>query len=195
MRNFGKRLQQAREYYNMNKKDFANMIGLAPSTVGRYESGEYDIMLGTVMDISDKLHINPAWFLGLVDDMYYEFDTSYKKIPIIKNLKKLPLMSLENYISYEITRNDNNADFGIYMKDDSMCSLFKPNSLVLFEKKETAENGDIVAVLDGKNINIRRYYKYGNQIVLREEGNKIIDNEVNEVEIIGKAISSSSEVE
>jgi SOS-response transcriptional repressor LexA len=195
MRDFGKRLQQAREYYNMNKKDFANLVGLAPSTIGRYESGEYDIMLGTVMDIAEKIHINPAWFLGLVDDMYYEFDTSYKKIPIIEHIKKAPIMSPENYNGYEITKSDNNAEFGIYIKDDSMSSVFKKNSLVQFERKDVAENGDIVAVWDGENIIIRRYYKYGNQIVLSEEGNKIITNEVDKVQINGKAVSSSSGVE
>jgi SOS-response transcriptional repressor LexA len=195
MRNFGKRLKQAREYYELNKKDFAKMIGLAPSTVGRYESGEYDIMMGTMMDIAEKLHISPAWFLGLVEDMYYEFDATYKKIPIINHVKKLPLMSAENYSGYEITRSDSTADFGVFMKDESMNKTFKQNSLVLFEMKDTAENGDIIAALDGESIDIRRYYKYGTQIVLREEGNKIIANEVDKVQIIGKAVSSSSEVE
>lgn len=195
MLNFKGRIRELRDYYGMNKSDFAKKLNVAPSTISRYESGSIDVTVGAISEISNKLKINMAWLLGLDDNMYAE-DVSYKKIPILGSFKKLPVFDFTNFDGFEVLRNTYKVDFCIKVKDESLIRAFiKSNTVVYFKKQDTAENGDIIAVLFEDNILIRRYYKYGKQIILKDEGVKSNQIETDTVMILGKAVNYLSEVE
>lgn len=178
---FSERFKEAREYFEMNKVEFARYLEIAPSTVTRYESGSMDIAIGAIEKISSKLNINMAWLLGLDDNMYC-VEVPYKKVPLLAYVKKLPVMDFENFTGFEIISEKYKADFCIKSNEN----------IIFFKKQVTAENGNLVAILDNMNLTLRRYYKFGSQIVLRDDINGL-DMPVDKVIIIGKAVLTLTE--
>ena len=65
----GKRITQAREEAGLLKKQLAEKIGKAPSTIGRYESGKFGrISIAEIEMIAKVLNVNPAWLHGVSED-------------------------------------------------------------------------------------------------------------------------------
>lgn len=61
----GKRIKYARELRNTTLDDVAQIVGVAKSTVQRYETGKIQtIKLPVVESIANALNVNPAWLVG-----------------------------------------------------------------------------------------------------------------------------------
>lgn len=66
----GKRIQIRREELRMNLGDVAKEVGVAVSTIQRYEKGKIEkIKLPVIEAIAKALRVNPAWLLGETDQM------------------------------------------------------------------------------------------------------------------------------
>jgi SOS-response transcriptional repressor LexA len=194
LKDFGRRLEEARNDLGLNKKDFAKMIDMAPSSITRYENGEMDISVGTVKSIAEKLNISAAWLLGL-DDNKYDANVPYKKIPIINQARIMPYMSFENFDGFEIVKSGRGVDFCVKMNDDGMTRAgIKAGEMVFVKRTTEAESGDVVCCVEGRNVIIRRYYKHGKHAALIEEGSNTNEKELGESVIIGKAVFTTSEV-
>lgn len=61
----GRRISQARENANLTRKELANKVNLAASTIGRYEHGEIEnVKIPVIKAIAMELHVNPMWLIG-----------------------------------------------------------------------------------------------------------------------------------
>lgn len=70
----GKRIEEARILRDMTRSDLARLIEKSPSTITRYERGEFKkISTGEISLISMKLNVNPLWLEG--KDVPMEFTT------------------------------------------------------------------------------------------------------------------------
>jgi len=58
VKGFGERFKEVRIDLGLNKKEFAKMVEMAPSSVTRYENGEMDITVNAVKKIAEKLGIS-----------------------------------------------------------------------------------------------------------------------------------------
>ena len=64
----GQRIIQAREAANINKKELADKVHVAPSTIGRYEDGTIKkVSIPLIQAIGMVLNVNPMWLLGKSD--------------------------------------------------------------------------------------------------------------------------------
>ena len=62
----GKRIQSRREELGMNLGDIAKEVGVAVSTIQRYEKGKIEKMkLPVIEAIAKALQVDPAWLLTL----------------------------------------------------------------------------------------------------------------------------------
>lgn len=69
----GQRIRVARKEKNMTLQDIANDIGVAKSTIQRYENGLIEnIKLPVLEAIARSIGIDPAWLLG--KSQYKEFE-------------------------------------------------------------------------------------------------------------------------
>lgn len=70
----GKRLKYARnDLRNMTLQDVADAVGVARSTVQRYETGKIEnIKLPVVESFARALQVNPSWLIGQSDTMILE---------------------------------------------------------------------------------------------------------------------------
>ncbi len=65
----GSRIKSERESQGMTLKDVADKIGVATSTIQRYEAGAIQkIKLPVIEAIAKNLGVNPAWLVGKSDD-------------------------------------------------------------------------------------------------------------------------------
>lgn len=71
----GKRIHMARELRNATLDDIANDIGVAKSTVQRYEKGLISKpKIPVLHSIANSLEVNPAWLVLKSDDMVITYD-------------------------------------------------------------------------------------------------------------------------
>lgn len=95
----GNRIKQARDIRNMSLQDIANSIGVARSTVQRYEKGTINkIKLPVVESIANALNVKPDWIIGKTDIM-----TEYKK-PVKTDIRLQKI--LDSYNSMDNTGKD-----------------------------------------------------------------------------------------
>ena len=60
----GERIAEIRKYNRVSQTDFADKLGKSLRTVQKYESGEIDIPLSTLADISKVLNTTMNYLLG-----------------------------------------------------------------------------------------------------------------------------------
>lgn len=66
----GKRIRIAREQAGINKKELAKRINVSPSTISRYESGDFDrVKIAILKSIAEATNVNPLWISGESENM------------------------------------------------------------------------------------------------------------------------------
>ena len=61
----GNRIKEARQMRSMTLDDIANDIGVAKSTIQRYETGKINVpKIPVVLAIANSLRVNPSWLIG-----------------------------------------------------------------------------------------------------------------------------------
>jgi len=66
----GERIAERRKALGLTLDDIAAEIGVAKSTVSRYESGNIEVLkLPVIEAIARVLHVDPAWLVGKADKM------------------------------------------------------------------------------------------------------------------------------
>lgn len=115
-------------------------------------------------------------------------------IPIInKIVDGIPILSKENIedtfsLPVDFIKHDREL-FMVRVLDDSMINAgIRESDLVIIEKGDKAENGDIVAVVIYGYINIKRYFRERDHIRLQPENDAMEPLLTNECNIIGKLV-------
>lgn len=98
-----KRILQLRKENGMSMEEFGKKVGVAKSTVFRWESGDIDTMKNDqIKKIAEVFHVSPLWLIGV--DVPKEPQTSKEK-EIIRSisdkllwLKKKDLEKLDKFI-------------------------------------------------------------------------------------------------
>ncbi len=217
----GKRLKYARdEVRNMSLQDIADAVGVARSTVQRYEAGKIqNIKLPVVEAFARALKVNPEWLICKSDEMELSASIDFtmplasniipmpatKKIPLIGTIACVkPILATENIESYVDMDCDIHADFALRCKGDSMVNArIMDGDIVFIRKQATVENGEIAAVLidgfDENEATLKRVYISKDKIRLCAANPKYSDlvffeEEMNSVRIAGKAVAFLSGV-
>lgn len=65
----GQRIEQRRKELGLTLQDVSLEVGVAASTIQRYEKGRFDkIKLPVIEAIAEALNVNPSWLIGQTDD-------------------------------------------------------------------------------------------------------------------------------
>ncbi|MGE7840700.1 helix-turn-helix domain-containing protein [Lysinibacillus sp. NPDC093712] len=65
---FSNNIKYLRKTKNLTQKDFANILGLAESTIGMYERDERQPSLDVLIDICTKFNVSSDFILGIETD-------------------------------------------------------------------------------------------------------------------------------
>ena len=203
----GKRIQQRRDELGLNLGDIAKEVGVAVSTIQRYEKGKIEkIKLPVIEAIAKALQVDPAWLLCQTDRM----TVSSVEVSSISNLIPLPqtyriplvgeiacgspILAEENVEEILEIPQHIKADFALRCHGDSMIGVhIHDGDIVYIRQQPDVDNGSIAAVCIENSATLKRVYKYPDKLVLspanpQYEPLVYTGDELSQVRILGKAV-------
>ncbi len=170
----GARIRQRRQELGLTQGDVAAAIGVAVSTVQRYETGAIDKLKMPVLDaIARALQTTPAQLMGTPQPTHPAGAMPYRpmhRIPILGRISAgLPLYADEHIEGYTYTDLNGGAEyFALRVSGDSMNALrMNDGDLLIVRRQDIVDNGDIAVVLvDDEDATVKRFYREGDRITL-----------------------------
>ena len=133
--------------------------------------------------------------IEIIDDSfnYLRTEAEITSIPVIGTVAAgQPLLAVENvtdYFPFPADLLPNEETFILKVKGDSMINMgIYEGDYLIVEKKNTANNGDIVVALVDDSATVKRFYKEDGHYRLQPENDYMEPIIVDQVEILGKAI-------
>ncbi len=216
----GNFLKLYRENKNLSQRQFATICGVSNGYISLLEKGvnpktQEPIMpnIATLKIIANAMGMSLNELFERVDDMPVDLTNEFKStdypysisniIPLPET-KQVPLLgtiacgepilaneNIEDYVSMPVFIN---ATFALRCKGNSMIGArINDGDIVYIRKQETVENGEIAAVLIDNEATLKRFYKYGDTVVLRAENPDFSEltyknEEINTIRVLGKAV-------
>ena len=206
MEKFAERLRIAMEARNLKPSELAELANLPKSSVSQYLAGMYEAKSKGIYKLAQALNVSEAWLMGLEVPMSNDMalvknPIDVVKIPVLGKISAgVPIMAEESFEGYALApSNQIKADkeyFYLRVQGDSMNLKCPEGSIVLVEKTNYLDNGDIgVVAVNGYNATIKRFKQEDNLIILEPMSTnpmhtvQIYNIKEIEIHILGKAIS------
>ena len=206
----GQRIKARRIEMGYTVDQLAEILGKNRATVYRYESGDIDDMPTKVLEsVAKALRTTPARLMGWSDDADYSWlknrddihsiDTA--SFPVIGEIAcGEPIVMNEEREVYVDASARIKADAILVASGDSMIGArIYDGDIVFIKFQPEVENGEIAAVAINDEATLKRFYKFGDSIVLRAENPNykdiIIDaSSTDTIRLIGKAVAFQSDL-
>lgn len=162
----GKRIKTVRAEKEMSLDDIAVEIGVAKSTIQRYENGKiHTPKLPVLHAIANALNVNPAWLIGTSDQKNILHSTTAVRIPVLGRVAAgIPISAVTDIIDWEEITPEMAADgeyFGLQIKGDSMEPRICNGDVVICRQQEDADDGDtVIALINGEDATCKKLKKY-----------------------------------
>ena len=213
----GQRITSRRKELDLTLADVAMELGVAKSTILRYERGDFDkIKLPMIESIARAIKVNPEWLIGKSEnkEIPVRYPGNITPVPKMNHIPILgtiacgePILAEEN-IEGEVDLPEYiHADFALRCKGDSMINArIHDGDIVYIRQQPTVNNGEIAAVLIDDEATLKRVY-----IGINRDG--VVDSmilqpanpryqpmffkgeELNDIRILGKAVGFTSSFE
>lgn len=205
----GQRIESRRKELGLTLDDIATEIGVAKSTVQRYEKGTIEkIKLPVIEAIARVLSIDPAWLCGKTDQMIPKkplpkdiepIDLSnYHRIPILGRIAAgLPIYAEQNIEGYTLTNLNGGAEyFALRVVGDSMnAARIQEGDLLIVRRQQEVENGEIAVVMvNNDDATVKRFYASNTTVTLMPQSTnpthqpQIYDLSSTTIEVLGKVV-------
>ena len=210
MATIAERISEGLEIRGLKQADLVRMTGIGKSSISTYLTGEYEPKQKNIYKIAKALNVSEAWLMGLdvpMERTISSLDITNDKptsIPVLGRISAgLPLLAAEHLEGFEFAPSTflkNGFDyFYLKVKGDSMNQKFNDGDLVLVQKQDELENGDIgVVLVNGDDATIKRYKNENGLVVLEPMSTnpihsvQIYNPKDISIRIVGKAIISVS---
>ena len=199
----GRRIYDARLAADKTLTDVADAVGVAPSTIQRYEQGKINrIKLPVVESIAKVLGVDPSWLLqkesSPLPSNISPMPETYT-IPLLGEIAcGKPILAVEDTNETVDVPSWVHADFALKCRGDSMINarIFDGDT-VYIQRTPQVETGQIAAVRIGQEATLKKVYYTGSRITLRAANPLYEDlvyeeSQLDEVEILGKAVAFTS---
>lgn len=164
----GKRIKTVRTEKELSLDDIANEIGVAKSTIQRYENGKIRSPKIPVLNaIANSLDVNPSWLLGTSDNKVIQNSVRAIRIPVLGRIAAgIPINAITEIIDWEEVRPDDVAGgeyFALQIRGDSMEPRIRNGDVIICRQQEDAEDGAlVVAMVNGDDACCKKLKKYPN---------------------------------
>jgi len=103
---FSKRLKQLRKESNKTQEEVANQIKITRATLSRYETGEFEPPITTVMDLANFFNVSLDWLAGNseIKDPNINSNRLLELYNSLSSEHKIQVFTFINYLKY---LNDN----------------------------------------------------------------------------------------
>ena len=203
------KLKEMRKAKGLTLESLAEKVGTSRQTIHRYENGTIsNIPPEKVVLLAEALDTTPTRLMGWEEqEEFPTFDNiiaiTTKRLPILGDIAcGEPIYASEEYESYAVTDASLDADFCLRAKGDSMIGArILDGDIVFIRSQSSVDNGEIAAVIIGDEATLKRVYYYptDEKLILSAENPKYaplvyVGEELNQIKIIGKAISFQSRI-
>ena len=206
----GRRIKNRRENLDLTLDQVALRVGVAKTTISRYENGNISRPKIPVLEsIAAALHVSPQWLLGKTDEMSDEYTLPLNIIPLprMDSIPLLgtiacgePILAEENVEAILAKPEHIAADFCLRCKGDSMINArIFDGDIVYIRQQPQVEYGEIAAVLIGDEATLKRVHLFPDHISLEPENPQYRplvywNEDMATVRILGKAVAFTSAV-
>ncbi len=193
-------LKALREEKELTMKETAHSLGIPYTTYRSYETGEREPNHGMLIKMAEFFNTTVDYIIGKTDiPESLSFDNiiplpETSSVPLVGSIAcGAPLLARENIEGTVSAPDFIHADFALRCKGDSMTGArIFDGDIVYIKKQNTVENGEIAAVLIDNEATLKRFYRYGDTVVLRAENPAYKEleynkEELNSIRILGKA--------
>lgn len=171
----GERIKEARKERDMTLDDVARIVGVAKSTIQRYEAGLITSpKLPVLVAIANAIGVGEEWLKGISDIK----EASEKKeivvdripIPVLGEVSagpgKYAQDSITGYIFEDASQLSNDGDY-VYLRvsGDSMYPEFKDGDLVLVRCENSVNSGEYAVVMVDGEMGVVKRVVYANDYV------------------------------
>ena len=203
-----KNIKKLRLQMQWSQDELAKRAGYTDrSSIAKIEKGQVDLPQSKILLFADIFRVTPGELMGNdgIDDILSRIPNIHpvttRRFPVLGSVScgEPKLMDEEIDVSVDASE-DIKADFVLRAKGDSMIGArINDGDLVFVRKQDTVENGEIAVVAIDDEATLKRFYKYGDLIVLRAENPAYKDQEyrpeqAREIRVLGKAVSFQSVV-
>ena len=214
--NFTNRLNLAIKIRNIKPVELAEKTGIDKSKISSYMTGRYKAKQDGIYLLAQALDVSEAWLMGVNVPMerIEEQNTSNAfplpdtpiKLPILGKIAAgMPILAVENIEGYEFAPSSHIKKgyeyFYLKVSGDSMNLKFNENDIVLIQKQDFLENGEIgVILVNGFDATIKKFQQKNGFVFLEPMSSnpthqvQIYDPKETEIKIIGKAVSYQGKI-
>lgn len=165
------RIRSLREKLGMTQQDLADKTGYKTSSaINKIELGLRDLNQHKIIAFAEALHVTPAFLLNGDEDMPREAIKAHSVVPIVGKIPAgYPVLAAADILGYQVAPvADTNNYFYLRVSGDSMINKgIIDGCLVLIEKCDTAENGQIVACrVNGDEATLKIFQQKGDTVFL-----------------------------
>ena len=171
--NFKTRLKQLRKEKNINQRELAKYLKVAPSTISMYENGQREPNFEVLEVLADFFNVDMNYLLGKTDKTTKLIIDKPQglKIPVLGTVAAgIPISAVEDILDYEEVPEswENQGEFfALKIKGDSMEPRMESGDVVIVKQQPDANSGDTVIVLvNGDDATCKRLQKTDNGIML-----------------------------
>ena len=193
-------IQGLRKENKISVEELAKRVGIAKSTLSRYENGQREFPINDVGKYAKVFNVTVEYLLGLPERPTNTIDIqpNFVKIPILGAIAcgeaALVYESVEGYTAEPISDLPSGSVFALRAKGESMLPTIPDGALVIIREQAVVENGEIAAVLlnGDTEATLKRIKRQGDVLLLvpdNKDYDIIIVDDNNPARIIGKAIS------
>ena len=204
------RLKELRLKKKLLQKDVADYLGVNRTTYVKYETGASQPDNDTLSRLADFFGVSVDYLLGRENNIAKQdplpeysniFRIEKKRYPLLGDIAcGKPLFADEGHESFVLAGSAVDADFCLRAKGDSMTGArIYDGDIVFIKEMPVVENGDIAAVVIGDEATLKRVYYYPEKkkLVLNAENPRyepfvFVEEELNEIRILGKAVAFQS---
>lgn len=204
----GKRIKSRREQLGLTLDDISRQVGVAKSTIQRYETGKIETPKQPVLlSIANVLQVSLDWLMRKTDILSPLSPTlplpdnilplpATKPIPLLGTIAcGTPILAQENIEEMLEAPENLHADFALRCKGNSMVGArIYDGDIVYIRQQPIVDNGEIAAVLIEEEATLKRVYRYPDKLVLTPENPAyeplvFTGPELENIRILGKAVA------
>jgi repressor LexA len=201
-------LKKLRKKRKMTLEELAEAVGTSRQTIHRYETGAIsNIPPEKIELLAAALKTTPSALMGWKDEGGARRASSAasqaKCIPLLGEIAcGEPIFALESYENQVFVNESIDADFCLTAHGDSMIGArIYDGDTVFIRAQDSVDNGQIAAVIINDEATLKRVYFYPaeGKLILSPENPKYaplvyMNDELNTIKIIGKAIAFQSSI-
>lgn len=206
-------IKQYRTEHNISGRRFAEMVGCSNAYISQIENGKQtNFSVDFLNAVAKATGVPMKFMLSQIDNVTAELNTrspaeaeSMIPVPDLSFLEEIPLLGSSacglpiqanreyDYIDIGPAKR---ADFALTAEGRSMVNAgILDGSIVLFEETERVDNGTIAAVTVGDSTTIKKFYQYGDTVILRPCNPEFQDQEysgddLEMIHVFGRAVGS-----